>query len=481
MGARAPVSASVRKSESLPGNPSGSGTGINPWWEYQEQNVPRGAHVMVSVGTGNLILQDDDMSVPHKGIAMAFRRTYNSQSLHDVNGDDGSFPGMYGNGWTSTFDAHLTGANGTIDVWDIDGAKYVYTLAADGVTWQSMTPGQHATMTSDGSCGMLWTKKTGTTYYFWDPYQMPSCNISFSAYGGYAGRLADIIGRNSNVLLAFTYAWDGQPTATGKINGITVTTESGMTAKLTFTDVNGHRLLEQLTFPDNSTSVTYGYDANGNLLTVLQPPNNSSGTRPVEAYAYGPVGSSVLLTDALSPRYYAGCATTCGSDGEQMEFGYAGTSAASSTVSSIVHYGVVDPSVPDGLTSFGVPAGPLQSGFASNAFIYLTEYYTSGVLSSSYSDTDGHMMFWSADTSGRISQTQLCTASTGQGTTCTGQLLTTKTVWDTTNNNRIADYDTRGNRTDYAFDANGNTTAVAQPAVTVQTASGNASFRPIWR
>ncbi len=67
-----------------------SGTGINPWWRYQEENVPGGGHVMVNVGTGNLLLQDDDMSVPHKGIALTFRRTYNSQSLHDVNASEGA-------------------------------------------------------------------------------------------------------------------------------------------------------------------------------------------------------------------------------------------------------------------------------------------------------------------------------------------------------------------------------------------------------
>ncbi|MDP9025524.1 MAG: DUF6531 domain-containing protein [Candidatus Eremiobacteraeota bacterium] len=73
---------------------STGGTGINPWWRYQEENVPGGGHLMVNVGTGNLLVQGDDMSVPHKGIAMAFRRTYNSQSQHDVNGSDGSAPSM---------------------------------------------------------------------------------------------------------------------------------------------------------------------------------------------------------------------------------------------------------------------------------------------------------------------------------------------------------------------------------------------------
>ncbi len=79
---------------SSPTQSSLSGTGINPWWRYREENVPGGGHLMVNVGTGNLLLQDDDMTVPHKGIALAFRRTYNSQSGHDVAGSDGSRPAV---------------------------------------------------------------------------------------------------------------------------------------------------------------------------------------------------------------------------------------------------------------------------------------------------------------------------------------------------------------------------------------------------
>lgn len=110
---------------------------------------------MVNVGTGNLLLHESDMTVPHKGVSLAFVRTYNSQSLNDVAGTDGTEASMYGNGWTSTFDAHLSGSSsGTISVWDIDGARYDYTLAADGVT-RIPPPGQYATLVSDGGCGFL--------------------------------------------------------------------------------------------------------------------------------------------------------------------------------------------------------------------------------------------------------------------------------------------------------------------------------------
>ncbi len=147
-----------------PGPQGLSGTGINPWWRYQEEDVPGGGHVMINVGTGNLLLQADDMSVPNKGVALAFRRTYNSQSRHDVNNSDASVTSAYGNGWTNTFDAHLATHTGGMSVYDIDGARYDYTCSGNAC---SPPAGQHATLTSDGGCGWYWTKKTGTVYYFY--------------------------------------------------------------------------------------------------------------------------------------------------------------------------------------------------------------------------------------------------------------------------------------------------------------------------
>ncbi|MEA2687661.1 MAG: hypothetical protein QOD51_268, partial [Candidatus Eremiobacteraeota bacterium] len=62
--ARAP--AGTRRAQSLPSNPNAPGTGVNPWWTYNEHGVPGGGHAMVNVGTGNLVVQQDDMAVLHK-------------------------------------------------------------------------------------------------------------------------------------------------------------------------------------------------------------------------------------------------------------------------------------------------------------------------------------------------------------------------------------------------------------------------------
>jgi YD repeat-containing protein len=379
----APSAPGVRRTQSLPGNPAASGTGINPWWRYQEENVPGGGHAMVNVGTGNLVLQDDDMAIPHKGIAMAFRRTYNSQSGHDVNASDapGFYwkpPGMYGNGWTNTFDAHLVRAadGGVWSVFDIDGTRYDFN-SPNGPYSYDAVPGNHTTLAWDGACGYLWTKKSGTTYYFYRPNPSGSCP-AMTTEGGYAGRLYQIVGRNRNTSISFSYSWDnGDASATGKIMQITATTESGMTATLSFADVNGHRLLQQLTYPDGVTTVQYGYDANGNLTTVSRPPNNASGVRPMQTFGYIALGGTFVLQNAGSPRSYVSCQSSAGcyGDGGGLWFAYAGTSNVTATIATIRDYGLVNPTVAD-----GVSTGPLQgTDYSTVDYPYNIEYFTTGV------------------------------------------------------------------------------------------------------
>jgi YD repeat-containing protein len=448
------------------------GTGINPWWRYQEEAIPGGDRVMVNVGTGNLLLQADDMLVPHKGIAMAFRRTYNSQSGHDVNASDAASwfwkpPGMYGNGWTNTFDAHLVRTpDGSLwSVFDIDGARYDF-APAPGVGVYSAVPGNRTTLTYDQHCGLMWTKKSGTTYYFYRPnpaVECPAFPSNGGATGGFAGRLYQIIGRNRRTYLTFNYSWDGGiASATGKISAISVQAESGLTTTLTFSDVNGHRLLQQLTYPDGTypggTSVLYQYDGDGNLTSVQMPANNTAGTRPQFGYGYRPIGTGWVIQWTSSPVWSAACsAGACGSGGGYVGFNFSGTDLASSQVTKVQTFAVVNPTIAD-----GGPAGPLRAGVATNAFAFRTEYYSTGVPTPTLRDADGHMTNWVVDTQGHPTQTQECTQSTNQGQQCTGQWLTTNESWDT-NNDLTSETDARGNQSDYVYDVDGNTVAVAVP------------------
>ena len=82
--------------------------------------------------------------------------------------------------------------------------------------------GQHTTLVSDGSCGCLWTKKSGTTYYFYgNESGRTQCPASGGPTGGYAGRLYQIVGRNRNTYFTFSYSWDnGVASLNGKVSQI---------------------------------------------------------------------------------------------------------------------------------------------------------------------------------------------------------------------------------------------------------------------
>ena len=102
---------------------------------------------------------------------------------------------------------------------------------------------------------MVWTKTDGTAYDFYNVVAGSPCwsQASYAAYGGLAGRLHQIIGRNMNTTLTFAYAWDGGiASPTGKVNQITVTAESGMATNLISATSAGGGCCKQLKFPDGT-------------------------------------------------------------------------------------------------------------------------------------------------------------------------------------------------------------------------------------
>ena len=446
-----------------------AGTGMHAWWAYHHDSVPGGGDVFVNVGTGNMVLADADMTVPHKGVDLTFQRVYNSQSLHDMNGSDMGPPSMYGNGWTNTFDMHMvkTGV-GLYSVYDATGARYDYHVNGALVTgggFQSLvsdTPGDHAQLAFDGQCGMVWGQRTGVAYYFNAPRPASSCS-RLNPVGGYGGRLYQIIGRNSNNTFTFSYSWDNNDASTtGKVSQITVQAESGLTATLTFADVNGHRLLQQLTYPDGTTSVSYAYDAQGNLTSVTLPSNNSSGTTRVKTYAYTTAGNGApYMVWAASPRWNASGAT----DGGYLNFGFQPSGASSTNLSGVAHVAYVNPTIPDGTSS-----GPIQSGMRTDAYARVTETFQTSTSAPTLRDTDGHAMNWIVDGRGRPTQIQVGAASPN-GTSLA--YLVTNLTWDA-ENDPIAIVDPAGNETDAAYDTAGNVVAVGAPTVV----QGGVSYRP---
>lgn len=422
-------------------------TGINPWWTYEEGPAPGAGKWMVNVATGNLIVQEDDVDIPERGIDLAFRRTYNSLSEHDYAGTDGSTPSNYGNGWTNTFDAHLgyNASTNIITVWDIDGARYDYTSNGSG-GWNP-PPGQHAILQWDGGCGYFWTKKSGTRYHFWSPYAV--C----SNPQGYWGRLYMIQARNHNNYIQFNYYWDnGDASTSAHLNQINAVHADGQSLMLKFADFSGYRELASLTRPDGA-QITYAYDGLGDSIEADELPN--TGTTAPRKVQYGYWTGGYRLRWVLSPRWV-----------QQTGGGYVRFAFDSSArLSSAGYVGIMN------FTPNDNTGQPIQGSYPTSGAAYLTEQFTYPSAGETQStDTDGHATNWFYDGAGRSTETQGWTGAPNN------LWLTTYASWDA-NNNLAESVDARGNPTNYGYDGNGNVLWVQQPQVTTSLGSG----RPVAR
>jgi len=455
-------------------------TGINPWWTYEEDALPGVGKYSINVGNGNVLMQADDMMLKHKGVALAFRRTYNSLSKHDYVGTDGSQISNYGDGWTNSYDAHLAVNSGKVcgssavtglTVFDVDGAQYDYMPNCAG----GFTPpaGQFGALAVDADgLGFQWTKKSGTVYDFFNPTQAASTQ-------GLAGRLRRISGRSWNTYLSFTYTFDsGDSSTSAKLQQIDVAPEYAATGTttghviLSFVDfyttvcnpphpctkANIHRLLSTLTWPDG-TIVAYNYILGSTyamLAVVSEPGDDASTGSCVSAsqtvcsnQSYMPTSDNAHIGSVVSPRAYQNS-----SDGAIVQFQY----NSDGTISSVVQRAVVNFTPNDGLNL------PINNGAASGQVIFHTVALTRGTGTATLNDSDAKQVVFTYDSLGRVTKTVASVSATSS--------LSTTRGWGS--NNYVAyQTDPRGNRTDYAYDANGNIIAEAHPAVTYGT-----TYRP---
>jgi YD repeat-containing protein len=464
-------------------------TGINPWWTYEEDAVAGLGKYMANVTTGNLIIQADDMATPHKGIELAFRRTYNSFSQHDYANTDGSVPSNYGDGWTNTFDAHIAyndlNSGQGISIFDIDGARYDYSCTGGPPCTYVPPAGQFAKLVHDQSGDFKWTKKSGTVYWFHDPN---------AAITGVAGRLIEIVGRNSNTFLKFAYYFDANHTNSPHLNEIRVVPEfAGSVGSATqyvdlkfadFTCGTGNcRLLSTLTWIDMTTQVSYMYTASSSQLHVVKEPSDTSNTSLVLPQWYFYSTGTHLINSLNGPRW----AIQPSADGSYYNIFYSGNA-----VTSIQYYGFIDPTITDasgsGQVQTGFPVGygatpgapyrtvsivdstvsPQPSALPAPAPSPTTSAACSASSSTAWYDTDGHESLYCFDSTSRVLQADHWTSALW---------LKTTQSWDASND-RTSTTDPRNKETDYAYDLVGNTIAVAAPSVTSIVNGLPVTFRP---
>lgn len=195
--------------------------GIEPFWYYDGD---------VNVHSGNLSFSQVDVTLPGRGIPISVIRTYNSRASMYL-------PYIYGYGWSYNIDAHLNYVDGGIVTFtNSDGTKYFFAKNNDG-TYKS-PPGVKLNLKSESGIYYIETRN-GIKYYI-DSY----------------GRLDYIIDTYENTT-NISYDMNG--------NISSISDPSGRS--ITFDISNGK--LRNITGNEIPT-VEYGYDALGNLTSVIK-------------------------------------------------------------------------------------------------------------------------------------------------------------------------------------------------------------------
>lgn len=207
----------------------------------------------VNTATGNYYYQHTDLTLPGRGLGLAFTRTYNAQDATD---------GPFGRGWTHSYQARLTeNGDGSVTIRDGDGHAAFFDANGDG-TYRSRYAGVHDRLVKQSATEFLLTARDRTSRTF---------------ANGLPTRLAD---PNGNAL---TFAYDGAGRLTGIVDS------AGRTVTLSY-DANGR--LAQLAGPLGRT-VRYAYNANGDLAADTDPNGG------IQRYSYD---ASRRLTRILNRR-----------------------------------------------------------------------------------------------------------------------------------------------------------------------------------
>jgi RHS repeat-associated protein len=234
------------------------GLGLKSFWSYHGVQVA-GGEGYVNLASGNLVHASTDMVYPGRLMAMAFRRTYNSQAA--------SVAGSLGYGWDHNFNWSLTpAAAGAIVLRQGDGSSFTFPLRSDGTGYDT-PPGSRMRLVKMADSTFTVLRYDNNLLY------------RFSANG----RLQAIAEPNGNAL-QLTY--DGA----GKLTTITDSTGKAITIEYTA----GY--ISKVTHPGHTATaprqVQYSYDTAGNLVRVFDQENNQVN------YAYDANHHLIMASDA---------------------------------------------------------------------------------------------------------------------------------------------------------------------------------------
>ncbi len=268
----------------------GGGGGLEPGTDWQGNGV--------DPETGDVSESATDFSVPTFGPSLSFTRTYDAQLAQAE--ATASTPGPLGNGWIDNWSEYLSISPTTqvVTVTQANGSQSQFAPPAGG----SCTPPDYGPGTAGTYCafprvvGSLTYDSTNDTYSLVLP---DGTTYGFTSTDGVTASLTSIKDANS---LTETISYDSPSPGAGNCPSTaasceTIQAASGRTLTLGWSAAGNLGVITSVTDPMDRT-VTYSYDAHGNLSSVTDPISR------VTSYTYDESNSNSSLVDDLLTTTY---------------------------------------------------------------------------------------------------------------------------------------------------------------------------------
>jgi RHS repeat-associated protein len=274
----------------------------------------------INTATGALVESFCDLKVPGRGVALDFRRSYDSSQA--------SSDGPLGYGWTHSYAMSLSDEGWRIQVREVTGSTVPFTARGDG---SYAAPSRvRASLTKDAAGHFHYTRPSGETYTFSPVGVLESArdrndNITTLSYNS-VGNLATVTDPAGRAL-SLAYGTDGRISQLTDTAGrvvtyaystagdlVSVTDPAGTAMQFGYdtrhrmtiiTDARGHsttnvfdsahRVTSQTDRAGRTTALTYAADAAGRAMTQTVTVTDPRGIRTRYDYLFGLL---VQLTEA---------------------------------------------------------------------------------------------------------------------------------------------------------------------------------------
>jgi RHS repeat-associated protein len=244
--------------------------------------VGQGSSYPVNTATGTFWHSFTDLATPGRGIPLMLRRTYVSANA--------ASDGMFGHGWSSSYDTHLTldPATGEVSVHQSDGSQVAFVPTGDG-GFSPIQPRILATLSEDANGVYTFVRERRLTMKFSSAGLLTSIsdlsgNATTLGYDDH-NRLHTVTDPSGRTYL---FAYSDPDTS----HASSVTDDAGRSVRYSYT--NGD--LTSVTDPTGKTW-TFGYDANHRLTTMLDPAQQSSANPTLLTNAYDATGRVTAQSD----------------------------------------------------------------------------------------------------------------------------------------------------------------------------------------